>query len=183
MKPTAPLSDDEFSHLVQQSVRQLPDAPLALQQLAIGLWPAATATTAFVALAQGVAAHLVAVLTFDSWAVPASAAGMRSVASPTRHLLFSALGRDIDLRITGAAHGGGLWALAGQILGPDESGQVELVAQAATAADAPAVRLTTLDELGEFHLDGLHRGSYVMTLRLGARAIVLPPVDVGEPAA
>jgi len=175
MKPIAQLTDDEFSHLVQRSVRELPDAPLAMQQLAIELWPASGAAAALKALAQGVVAHIAAVLSFDSWAMPAVAAGMRSVRSPTRHLLFSAQGRDIDLRIAPAAE---LFSLAGQILGPDDAGQVELQPQGGAAPIS-----TALDALGEFRIDGLQRGTYVVTLTLGADRILLPPVEVGEPAA
>ena len=177
MKPVANLTDDEFTHLVQRAMCDMPDAPIALQQTAIGLWPAGGAAAAFKALAQGVVAHIAAALTFDSWAAPAVAAGMRSVRSPTRHLLFSAQGRDIDLRIAPEA---GSFSLAGQILGPDDAGTVELAAQ---GGDGATPQSAALDALGEFRIDGLRRGTYVMTLQLGSDRIVLPPVEVGEPAA
>ena len=51
-------------------------------------------------LLRTVARRLVqAVLSFDSWAQPVLAAGVRSGATDTRHLLFNAQGRDVDLRI------------------------------------------------------------------------------------
>jgi hypothetical protein len=174
MKPPTPLTDDEFSQRVGRAGRARPDAPLALQQAAIGLWPAAGPAAVLSALAKAVVAQIQAVLTFDSWAAPAVAAGMRSLRSPTRHLLFSAQGRDIDLRIAPDA---GSFSLAGQILGPDESGSVQLEGAGA------AVRSAQLDGMGEFRIDGIHRGTYVMTLQLGSDHIVLPPVEVGEPPA
>lgn len=170
-------SDDAFGRLVARAVRELPDAPEALQRSAIGLFPAGGAFGAMKALAQAVATQVSAVLTFDSWAAPALAAGMRSGRSATRHLLYSAQGRDIDLRIAPDA---GAFALAGQILGPDEAGRVELADLA--AAEAP-VRTTLLDALGEFRLEGLPRGAYRLTLHLGDESIVLPPLELGEPAA
>jgi hypothetical protein len=176
MKPLAPLTDDEFTRLVGRAVRELPDAPPALVQAAIGLWPAAGPAAVLSSLAKAVVAQVQAVLTFDSWAVPTAAAGMRSLRSPTRHLLFSAQGRDIDLRISPEA---GAFVLAGQILGPDESGSVQLD----TAEPGAAPLTAELDGLGEFRIGGIPRGSYVMTLLLGGDRIVLPPVDVGEPAA
>jgi len=117
--------------------------------------------------------RVVAVLSFDSWAQPAPALGMRSLKAPTRHLLFSAEGRDIDLRIAPAARA---FALTGQILGPDETGSVEL---AEIGGGAPA-RSVALDALGEFRIDDLERGRYVVTLRMGGDEIVLPEVDVGD---
>jgi hypothetical protein len=179
MKPLAPLSDDEFTRLVGRAVRELPDAPPALVQAAIGLWPAAGPGAVLSSLLQAVVAQVQAVLTFDSWALPAAAAGMRSLRSPTRHLLFSAQGRDIDLRLSPVSPEAGLYTLAGQILGPDESGSVQL-----DAAEPGVAPLTAeLDGLGEFRIGGIRRGSYVMTLLLGGERIVLPPVEVGEPAA
>jgi hypothetical protein len=176
MKPLAPLTDDEFTRLVGRAVRELPDAPPALVQAAIGLWPAAGPAAVLSSLVQAVVAQVQAVLTFDSWALPTAAAGMRSLRSPTRHLLFSAQGRDIDLRLSPDA---GLYTLAGQILGPDERGSVQL-----HAAEPGATPLTAeLDGLGEFRIVGIHRGRYVVTLLLGGERIVLPPVEVGEPTA
>src|SRR5512137_940942 len=116
-----------------------------------------------------------AALTFDSWASGPLAFGVRGVPSDTRHLLFSAMGRDIDLRITPAA---GAFALTGQILGPDESGIIELADE--SAAGRAGARVTALDELGEFRLDGVGTGTYVLTLRLGDDELVLPPLHVGE---
>jgi hypothetical protein len=177
MKPIDQLSEDEFADRVQQAVTALPDAPSHLLQKVIRQWDARqpslleSAATA----AEAVMRRITAALTFDSWAGSAVAFGVRSVPGETRHLLFSALGRDVDLRISPAA---GAFALTGQILGPDETGVLELAA-AGAGRDATA-RTVPLDALGEFRLEGVARGSYVLTLRFGSDEIALPPIDVGE---
>ena len=175
MKPVDSLSDDEFAQLVQRAVA-LPDAPPTLVRAAIGLWPAARPAT-LRSVADAALRLVHAVLSFDSWAQPALASGMRAGASDTRHLLFSAMGRDIDLRISPAA---GRFALTGQILGPDEAGRIELAAQSGGAADHADAQVARLDELGEFRLDGVRGGTYRLTLRMGGDEIVLPPIVVGE---
>jgi hypothetical protein len=189
MKPTKPtmplntLSDDELAQQLRRAVQALPDAPLHLQRAAIGLWPgpAAPAGGGLLAQAQGMLTHIAAALSFDSWAAPAVALGMRSLRSPTRHLLFSAQGRDIDLRISPVAGATqGQFAVAGQVLGPDDVGVVELAAEGAKAG---AVHRTSLDAMGEFRIDGLAAGRYNLTLQMGSDAIELPPLEVGEPTA
>ena len=174
MKPIDSLNDDEFTHLVQRAVA-LPDAPPFLVRAAIGLWPAAPAT-ALKDVAQAAVRLVAAVLSFDSWARPPVALGLRAVASDTRHLLFSAMGRDIDLRISPAA---GHFALTGQILGPDTTGVVELVTQSGDRGGASTARIAPLDDLGEFRLDGVHGGTYRLFLRMGCDEIALPPIEVG----
>ncbi len=62
------------------------------------------------------------------------------------------------------------------MLGPDESGRVELRPQAGAAAQSAA-----LDGMGEFRIAGLAAGTYRLTLQLGADRIELPALDVGEP--
>lgn len=168
------LSDDDLLQRLHQAVRALPDAPAALQRAAIALWPLQPAG-ALAGLAQSALRQLAAVLSFDSWAAPALAPGMRSLRSTTRHLLFSSLGRDIDLRIAPAA---GAFTLTGQILGPDEAGQIEL---APLPDAAPAQHVSALDALGEFRIDGVARGHYRLSLRLGNDLITLPPIEVGDP--
>ena len=175
MKPLDLLSEDEFAQLVQRATR-LPDAPPALLRAVIGQWDAARPSL-LQAVAQAVLKRVAAALTFDSWASGALAFGMRATPSDTRHLLFTAMDRDIDVRITPAA---GHFALTGQILGPDESGVVELAAASSDGGETASVQVASLDALGEFRLDGIRRGSYVLTLALGEDQIVLPQIDVGE---
>jgi hypothetical protein len=119
----------------------------------------------------------VAVLRFDSWAPSPLPAGVRSVPSETRHLLFSTQGRDVDLRITPSA---GEFAVAGQILGPDDAGVVELSRDPDEQLAEAAVHSAPLDELGEFRLEGVRRGTYRLTLRVGGDEIALPPIAVGD---
>lgn len=174
MKPVDSLSDDAFGQRLQQALKALPDAPLALQRAAIGLWPAAP--PALQAAARALLRQVVAALSFDSWAAaPALAHGMRSLRSPTRHLLYSAQGRDIDLRIAPAA---GAFSLAGQILGPDDAGTVTLCGLDADGGEAQSV---ALDALGEFRIDGVAPGRYRLTLTMGGDELVLAPLEVGEP--
>ena len=170
MKSIDFLSDEEFSQQVGQAVRALPDAPVAWQRAAMAQWT----TVALKNAVQSVVRRVAAVLTFDSWATPALAQGMRSLRSPTRHLLFTAQGRDIDLRIAPVAE---TFSVAGQILGPDDVGSIELAVQ---RGDDRAAHVTHLDALGEFRIDGVRGGTYVLTLRMGADEIVLPAVEVGE---
>ncbi len=176
MKPIATLTDDEFEHLVHAAVA-LPDAPPALVRSAIALFRDAQPSPIVAALDNALQ-RIRAVLTFDSWATGPAALGLRSMPSQaqSRHMLFSARGRDIDLRIVSAADS---YVLAGQILGPDETGLVELSVDTQNPQAAQTIRTLALDELGAFHLDGLHAGTYCMTLKLGSDAVELPPIQVG----
>jgi hypothetical protein len=182
MKPIAKQTDDEFADLVR-SAAAMPDAPPAMLKAALGLWPATAVTTPAAATDAAGAAlrrlgeRIRALLTFDSWNTSQLALGMRSAASDTRHLLFAAEGCDVDLRITRA---GPVWTVAGQVLGPDESGAVELAREPDSGTPARTVARAPLDELGEFHLAGIAEGTYVLRLSLGAGQIELPPIDVGE---
>ncbi len=176
MKSIDRLSDDELQRALGQALRELPDAPAALQRAAIALWSSAAPPRSLAASAGALLRRVLAEWSFDSAAAPGLAHGMRSLRAPTRHLLFTAEGHDIDLRVTRQAEA---FSITGQILGPDDAGTVELAAQG--ASDAPARRVA-LDALGEFHIDGLLPGVYTMTLHLGAADIVLPPVDVGDPS-
>jgi len=175
MKPVELLSEDEFAQLVQRAVA-LPDAPPALLRAAIGQWHAAQPSLLQGAV-KAILQRVEAALTFDSWATGPLALGVRGVPSDTRHLLFTAMGRDIDVRITPAA---GHFALTGQILGPDESGVVELAAASGGGAERASAQVTALDAMGEFRLDGVREGTYVLTLRLGEDELVLPSINVGE---
>jgi hypothetical protein len=173
MKPIERLTDAEFADLAAQASR-LPDAPPGWVHAAVSLWKVAPRSVAKAA-APTLFTRIAAALSFDSWAAPTMALGMRSFGLDNRHLLYSAKGRDIDVRITLAAD---RFALTGQILGPDESGEVELCSQGGAASEHR--RTTRLDELGEFRLDGVDRGTYLLTLRMGTDEIVLPPIVIGE---
>lgn len=163
MNDLARLPDDDFERLLRAAVA-LPDAPPALVHRAVALFAAQAAPSLL--------RRIAAALSFDSWAQPAAALGVRAPRAATRHLLYSAEGRDIDLRVTPV--GAQTFALAGQVLGPDEAGAVELGALAGQPA-----RHAALDALGEFRFEGLPAGDYRLTLRLGSEEILLPSVPVG----
>jgi hypothetical protein len=175
MKPIEHLNDDEFVQLVQRAVA-LPEAPPALVRAAVDLWPGRHGAT-IMEVAAATVRLVSAVLSFDSWARPAVALGLRGAATDTRHLLFSAKGRDVDLRITPASD---RYALTGQILGPDETGLVELSTHGADGVKAPGARVVSLDDFGEFRLDDVNVGIYCLTVRVGGDEIVLPPIEVGS---
>jgi hypothetical protein len=176
MKPIDQLSDDELMHLVQRATR-LPDAPAFCVQAAIALWPDTPRSQAQSLLQVARSAlHLVtAVLSFDSWSQPPVAMGMRGSGSDTRHLLFSTPGGDVDLHVAAVAEH---FAISGQLLGRDEGGRVELTPSSGLAEGPPTSM--TLDELGEFRLEGLAAGSYRLSLRLSQEVIVLPVIDIGQ---
>jgi hypothetical protein len=168
------LPDEEWLELVRQALA-LPEAPPQLVQSALELWrvhgPAPEAR------AGKAVRRWVAVLGFDSWSAPPLALGLRAVPSQVRHLLFSADERDVDLRIAPEAEG---FALRGQHLGPEGQGQVELT-WVAGAGGPSAQRAAALNDRGEFRLEGVHEGTYVLTVRIGDDEIVLPPIEVGLP--
>lgn len=169
MTPEHPLSDDALAALAHRARQALPDAPPALLHAAIALWQTAPATSPLAAAVRRVAA----VLRFDSWVLAPQAQGMRGMADDSRHLLFSAEGRDVDLRITRAP--GGAWSLAGQVLGPDETGHISLV-----PAGGGAGHRASLDALGEFHLDGVSAGQWCLSLETADAVVSLPAIDVGS---
>ena len=172
--PIDSMSDDEFAQLVRPAMA-LPDAPPLCVRAAIGLW-AASHPVALKSVGETPLRRMITALSFNSWACPPVASGMRATVSGTRHLLFRALGRDIDLRISPAADH---FTLTGQVLGPDERGVVKLVEQNDDGRKASGSHVTSLDALGEFRLDGVRRGTYRLTLRMGCNEIKLPPVEVG----
>lgn len=172
MKAIDSLSDDEFLALVRRAIT-MPDAPPQLVQQAIELWRQQQAASGAASLPQ----RWLAVLSFDSWASAPFAAGMRALRSEVRQMLFAAQACDIDLRIAPVAEG---FALSGQLLGPETAGSIELAA----LGDADAGRRRVdIDAQSEFRFDGLQRGSYLITVRLGSDEIVLPPIEIGAPSA
>lgn len=167
----ADLSDAELERRLHDS-RQLEEAPEHVIQRAFAAWQPRRAA----APAPGLLERLIGVLTFDSGAPSPLAFGARSAGGTTRQLLFSAEGHDIDLRLSPAGEASPEhWLLSGQVLGPDSQGRVWLTdAQGRNGGEA------TLNELGEFRLPPVPEGEYVMTVRLGAREIVLPGLPVRQ---
>ncbi len=177
MKPLDQLTDDELGAALARIAAELPPAPEAWRRSAGALFvaPPGRAQAALEA-ATALGRWVQAVLRVDSWAQPATAAGLRSARSGTRHLLYSAEGRDIDLRIVAAAES---FVLTGQVLGPDEQGQVALQRSDGTGQPQQA----ELDAMGEFRLAGIEPGRYRFMLHAGGATIEVPELDVGMPEA
>jgi len=178
--PTDPLKQlaDEALLARLPAAAALPDAPAEWQQRAVAAWqPPLGARLA--EAAQTVRQQVQAWLRFDSWAAGPLATGLRSSAtSATRQLVFSAEGRDVDLRIVPFGAG---FRLSGQVLGPDEAGTVVLTPEPAGGELAAALQVP-LDSLGEFHLPDVAAGRYRLRLQLATDELVLPAFDVGGPA-
>lgn len=163
------LSDAELLARLPEASR-LPDAPAAWQRRALAAWPS---TPPLVQALQVLRERIQAVLSFDSWTASPLAVGLRSTGSATRQLVFSAEGRDIDLRV---APSGERFAIRGQVLGPDERGAVALSPE----LTGMTFHETALDDFGEFKLDDVAPGRYRLTLLLGQQEIELPAFDVGR---
>lgn len=161
MNPTDFDDDQALGQRLTRSLRALPDVPPAWERAAIGIFPGAL---------RSALRRIVAALQFDSAATSGLALGMRSVRGATRHLLYSAEGRDVDLRIAPAGEGFGI---AGQVLGPDLQATIELDGEGRRYQGA-------LDDLGGFRIDGVAAGHYVLTLHGDGLAIELPAFDVGD---
>ena len=172
MKRIQDLSDEEFAQLVRRAAA-LADAPAAFVQRAVALFPAPPSLS-MADVASAAVNRVLAVLAFDSWIPQPGALAVRSMPSDTRQMLFSAEGRDIDLRIAPCA---GHFSLMGQIFGPDRGGTVELTG-GATDGTPLHPRIAEFDEFGEFRLDGLPLGQYRITLHVSDAEIELPPLEV-----
>lgn len=167
--PDAPAGADAELESALRLSRTLTDAPESLIQRALGLWQARTPPRQAEpgAPLAGLRRRLSALLDFDS--ATSAAAGLRSGGDGMRQLLFSAEGRDVDLRI--AAHGGTRCRISGQILGPDEAGVALL-----TCGDFQAE--TAWNELSEFSFEDVPPGRCRITLRSTEWELVLPDMDI-----
>lgn len=171
--PPDPLSSLGDAELLARlpAAAGLPDAPAGWQQRALAAWR--TGTNAKVPPAEALQAlreRILAVLSFDSWGASPLTAGLRSTGSATRQLVFSAEGRDIDLRIVPS---GQRFAVSGQVLGPDERGAVVLSSGQTSWESA-------LDDFGEFRLTDVAPGRYRLMLMLTRQEIELPAFDIGQ---
>jgi hypothetical protein len=165
------LSDDAWLALVREAIT-MPDAPPRLLARALELWRLHQPPHPMPPLRQ----RWLARVSFDSWGSAPVAAGMRALPAEFRHLLFATEVYDIDLRIAPAAEA---YALSGQLLGPDGAGSVELAALGGPQASASR-RTVALDAQSEFRIDDVRSGRYLITVRLAADEIVLPPIEVGS---
>lgn len=207
MSPALPDPDADDQALGRRAARalaELPDAPASWVAAAIAQWPAASVPASVVRPAPLDAwlaglRRVLATLRFDSAAQPALALGMRGGRAATRQLLFSAEGYDLDLRLTPDATGPS-WQLDGQVLGPEGPMRVALTTTGGavpgdptgpagsarpsappTSADAPTAPqglATEVDELGEFHFQGLEGGRWRLQLQLPQLLVDLPPIEL-----
>ena len=115
----------------------------------------------------GVRQRRLAALRFDSWRT--APLGVRGGARPERQLLFNVEGFDVDVRISRL---GEVWAVAGQVLGPDQSGQVTLHGASSTLQDE-------LNELSEFKLSPVSPGTYTLIVQLLSVEIEISGLEVG----
>jgi hypothetical protein len=163
---TEPTPDDDTLASLLRESRLLEDAPEAVVQRALGVWrERATPRVA----APGLLRRLAGGLRLDSAVASPLAYGLRSGPAAVRQLIFFSEGRDIDLRITSVATPDGpRWRIAGQVLGPDAAGTVEL-------RSGERVHSAAWTELGEFGFGPLDDGRY--TLRVCG-----PDWDVELPA-
>ena len=113
--------------------------------------------------------RILAALRFDSAQLPLPV-GMRSGPIAERQLVFSAEGFDLDLHITPA---GSLWMVAGQVLGPDQPGQVDLRGSSGTLQ-------AELSDVSEFVLPPVPAGDYTLILRLANLEVEVSGLKIGE---
>jgi hypothetical protein len=179
--PAATLSDDQLVHHLRAASR-LEDAPESLIQRALGLLPAAAPAPlpSWSELGAGLR-RVLAALVLDTAGAPAPALGLRSGAASVRQLLFSAEGRDIDLRVTPVAAGAGRWMLVGQVLGPDLAGRVLLCAVPTyplPPGEVPDQHAAVLTDLAEFRFGPVPAGRWQLVLLTEDMVLELPAFDV-----
>jgi hypothetical protein len=171
-----PLTDAEIERALERS-RSLEDAPEHVIQRALAVFvPRAAAGPSPLAAALR---RIAAVLSFDSGIAPPLAFGRRSAGSSVRQLLYSAEGRDVDLRVV-AGKAASTFDLSGQVLGPNTQGRVVL--QAEDAASGAVMVEAPIDELGEFNLRAVAPGRWRVLFELADTAIELPPLHVPHDA-
>jgi hypothetical protein len=171
MTPETP-EDDALGRELRDS-RQLHDAPEAVILRAIDVFAARVAAAVPAAeAAPGLLRRLVATLSFDSANLTPLAAGLRSDAAQTRQLLFSAEGRDVDLRVA-PTDDGRHFIVSGQVLGPDEAGLAVLHC-------AEGEFTATWNELSEFQFGPVGPGPCRLALRAEGWEIHLPPLQLGK---
>lgn len=174
--PAAPcLSDDETLAGCLQRSRVLVDAPDAVLQRAIDLFVARAPEVAAPSLAARLQ-RLVATLVFDSANASPLDFGLRASAEGgVRQLLFSAQGRDVDLRLLPLDAEFSCWRVSGQVLGPDTSGETEL-----TQSDG-ARSAVAWTELAEFSFSAVSGSPCWLKLRSADWELELPPIELQAP--
>jgi len=139
------------------------DPPAQVVNLAVGLFRTRRAPEPIAARRR-----LLTALRFDSWRTLPQA-GMRGGTRSERHLLFNAEGFDVDVRIT---RSGEVWTISGQVLGPEQGGQVELHGASGTLQCA-------LTELSEFKLSPVPPDIYRLIVQLSSVEVEISGLEVG----
>lgn len=114
--------------------------------------------------------RIVAALSFDS-SERAPAYGVRSGATTSRQLIYSAGENDIDLRINEEENDN--WVIAGQVLGQHcASAQLSLRGYEVS-------RTASLNQQCEFTLPAVPAGSYELVFHLGDLEVEVPRLEIG----
>jgi hypothetical protein len=124
-------------------------------------------------IAQGVAT-----LVFDSLARPAMA-GVRSTEASNRQLLFKSGDYSLDLRITQA--GQEVCDVIGQLLKESDPGFDSVAGLKVEFTRGGETKLSAAtDEIGEFRITGVARGTYDLRIELLEGGLDVPDLSVGE---
>ena len=171
------MTDSDSLHLPNEaaleqaltSSRVLVDAPESTIQRALALFAHRAVTVSADSPSQ---TRSLATRVFDSLTTSPLALGLRSDRQGARQLLFSAEGRDIDLRISRMRPElSSRFTLAGQIFGPDAAGQAELRATGYHAKQA-------WNEWSEFRFADVPAGPCTLLLTGDDWQIELPAFDI-----
>jgi hypothetical protein len=166
MAPVRDPSDDELVRLLRGEALQV-DAPEHVVRRALGVFPPPRP-----APRPAVLERLVAALSFDSAAGTPLALGVRGAAAEARQLVFTAEGRDIDLRLVPVGEAGDTdFEVSGQVLGPDTAGTIVLEGGGTT-------RTVQLNELSEFSFGAVPVGDYTLTMQLQGAVVVVPALHL-----
>ncbi|MCA9963728.1 MAG: hypothetical protein KC423_05785 [Anaerolineales bacterium] len=114
--------------------------------------------------------HLLANLTFDSYAQPSLAAARAAVESGTRQLLYTSNLADIALTIQ---PGQEPFTLSGQIFSPDLDNLATFVVE--LHQNEQTLTFTVANDLGEFNFNDLHDGVYTLVIGNDLGEMQLPP--------
>jgi hypothetical protein len=176
------LTDEQLAGHLRAS-QTLEDAPEALILRSMALISAAPPEIAWHNGLGEALRYALATLLHDSGLASAPALALRSGGGAVRQLLFSAEGRDIDLRVSPAVEGASGWVIRGQVLGPDLAGKV-LLSAVPSQPDWPEGESdhfeTVLSDTSEFRLGPVPPGHWRMTLLTEELALDLPTLDLSR---
>lgn len=169
------LSDADIARHLRDG-RALEAPPDAVLLRAMAVWrprsAAAPAASPLVRAAGVLVRRLQAALRLDTGHGPLPLPGLRSTATATRQLLYSADGIDIDLRIQPAhSRSGAGWRVQGQLLGPVGTGRALLQCGSWSAS-------SDWNELCEFSFPPVPAGLCVLQLQGADWETEIGPFDL-----